>query len=105
MSKMTIDELKTLCDQLVLARNGLADVEKRLEACDLRMHYADMTITITDLGTFSITKLDRGYLPQVVRGREMILLGIKKVLAAEADARRDRVAELEQAIAGARVKP
>jgi hypothetical protein len=83
----------------------LMDMQTRLSYCTLSGHQRDITIGITDLGNIAVTEMHRGtgYSAKVIRGREMILLGVKKVLVAMVEQRAAVVADIERQIAEARV--
>lgn len=99
---MSIDQLKKLCDQLESARKLLAEQEARLSACTLG-HQQQITVNIEGLGAVALTEFDHRYMSRLIRGREMIMLGVKKALAAMVEAQAERVANLERAISEAQV--
>lgn len=102
---MTIEELKALCDRLKVARDSLDELKRRHAACTLSGHQNNITVEITNVGKVGVTYCDysTGYASRVIQGREMILLGVKKALAAMIDERAETVRQLEQQIADARV--
>lgn len=102
---MSIDELKALCDQLETARKLLAEHEKRLSLCQLSGHQEAISVSVGGIGSVALTSMDRGYMQRLIRGREMIMLGVKKCLAELVEAQRAKVRELESAIAESRVDP
>jgi len=104
---MTIDELKALCDRLKMMRESLAELKLRHAACTLSGHQKSITVEIAGVGKFGLTYCDytTGYASRVIKGREMILLGVKKALEAMVDERAETVRQLEQQIADARVTP
>jgi hypothetical protein len=102
---MSIDELKKLCDKLDAERKTLSAHRSRLAMCDLSGHQRGITLNIRDLGSIELSEMDRGYAERLIRGREMIMLGVKKALRAMVDAQAEKVATLERAIADARVSP
>lgn len=100
---MSIDELKKLCDRLEAERKTLAEHRKRLNRCNLDGHQEGISLNVRDLGTVALSEMDHCYAQRLIRGREMIMLGVKKALSAMVDAQADRVAALERAIGEARV--
>ncbi len=104
---MSIDELQALCVSLKAERTRLEELNVKLRACNLNGHQRQISVNISDLGNVALTDCarDTGYRSQVIRGREMILLGVKKALAALVDQQAATVARIEQQIADARVSP
>ena len=104
---MSIDDLKKLCDDLRSAKSALEALQVKLSACSLNGHQRNISVDITDLGGLRLTECDRntGYTSRCIRGREMILLGVKKVISALVDEQKQRVTELERQIAEARITP
>ena len=100
---MTIEQIKGLCDKLAAERKTLAGHRERLANCSLSGHQNDISIYINGLGKIELSEMDRGYSQRLIRGREMIMLGVKKTLSAMVDAQADRVAALELAINESRV--
>lgn len=100
---MSIEQLKKMCDQLAAARKLLAEHKSRLGLCDLRGHQESISIRVGNIGSIDLTYMDQCYMQRQIRGREMIMLGVKKVLGAMVDEQAARVAKLEQAISDARV--
>ena len=102
---MSIEELKKLCDCLAVERAELENLRKKLAACKLSGHQHDIGVSISGVGNTALTSMSRetGWAARVISGREMILLGVKKVLAALVDDQAELVRKIEQQIADARV--
>lgn len=100
---MTIDQLKGLCDRLKVEREALAKRQQMFSACRLSGHQHEVTVSISGVGSLQLSSISResGYASIVIRGREIILLGVKKAIAAEVDKQAELVCKLEQQIADA----
>lgn len=61
----------------------LSELQKMYECCGLSGHQNSISVSVDKVGSFPITEITResGYSAVLVRGREMILLGVKKALA------------------------
>lgn len=102
---MTIDEIKDLCDRLQVERKRLKELTDFLSKCDLNGHQENITVSVSGVGSIGITYCDRStrYASAVISGRQMILLGIKKALAAMVDEQDQRVMAISIEIDNARV--
>lgn len=102
---MSIDELKSLCGQLAAARAELEKLEHKQGLCKLSGHQVPISVRVHGEIDVAVSYVDRSYMQSLIRGREMILLGVKKVLNGLVDQQRARVADLEERISSARVAP
>lgn len=102
---MSIDELKKLCDQLAAARAELERLERKQALCKLSGHQVQISVNVDGAIDVAVSRMGRDYREAVIRGREMILLGIKKVLNELIDQQRAHVADLEERISSARIAP
>lgn len=102
---MNFAELTQLFSRLEAARAEARPLLKSLKACNLTGHQMAISVTITDVGTVNLTEMDRSYLQRLIRGRELIMLGVKKAISAKLDAKRLEIIELENAIKSAQVMP
>lgn len=89
-----------LCKQLDKARTRLHAAVEQRKALDLGGHQKTLTVCIGD-SRVTVTECDRdtGYMSKCIRGREMILLGMQKVINAEVDYWKAKCASLRQQIA------
>lgn len=101
----TRSELNQLFASLDRARAEYIPLEKSLKACNLTGHQMAISVTITDVGTVSLTEMDRSYMQRLIRGRELIMLGVKKAISAKLDTKLKEIRDLEQAIMTAQVMP
>lgn len=102
---MSIDELKKLCDRLADARAELERLEHRQGLCELSGHQVPISVHIRGEINVDVTHTDRCHMQSLIRGREMILLGVKKVINGLVDQQRAHVADLEDRISNARISP
>jgi hypothetical protein len=98
-------ELNKLFDKLDNLRAEVPPLEKSLKACNLNGHQMSITVTVADVGTVMLTAMDRSYMQRLIRGRELIMLGVKKAISAKLDAKLAEILELEQSIMSAKVVP
>lgn len=84
--------------KLHAARENLANCIKARSTVDnAGSHQSEISIRCGDV-VVSVTEMDRGYMQSIIRGREMIALGIKKVLNAKVDEAQDKVKRIEEEI-------
>lgn len=98
-------ELTLLFTQLDRARAEISPLLKSLQACNLTGHQMTISLNVADVGTIALSEMDRGYMQRLIRGRELIMLGVKKALSAKVDEKRDEIRALEHAIRTAQVTP
>lgn len=90
--------LKRLSDDLATAQVGLAKAESAKLVVD-NAGSTQSPITVNVGGHhIDVTGMDRCYMQSVIRGREMIYLGAKKLVSASVDEWRLRVKAIEDAI-------
>ena len=95
---MDTQKIVRLSQALEAARAGLAEAIKARSIVDSAGHHqTSISIRCGDI-TLSVTEMDRCYMQSVIRGREMIALGIKKVLNAKIDEAQDKVKRIEAEI-------
>ena len=102
---MSIDELKKLCDRLAAAKAELEKLEHKQSLCKLSGHQVPISVRVHGEIDVAVSHMDRSYMQSVIRGREMILLGVKKVINGLIDQQRAHVADLEEKISNARIAP
>ena len=91
--------LVELCKNLDAEREKLELFKTRLASCELNGHQSEITVTVGNAKMqLKVTELDRGYASRVIRGREIILLGVKKTIAAMVDDQTRVVKDLETQI-------
>ena len=102
---MNINELKALCDRLATERAELGKLKMKLSACNLSGHQHDISINVSGIGSVQLTAITRetGYAASLIRGREMIMLGVKKILLEAVEQQSAIVAATKQKIADARI--
>lgn len=102
---MNIDEIKSLCDKLVKEREELVKLKTKLAMCNLSGHQNNVSVTIQGVGSIYLTEVSRdtGYAARLIRGREMIMLGVKKSLSYMVDQQSDVVKLLEDKISNAKI--
>lgn len=102
---MKLAELTLLFSRLEKARAAAKPLLASLKACNLTGHQMAISLNVADVGTIPLSYMDNHYMQRLVRGRELIMLGVKKNLNAQLDALRVEIIELETAIKAARVTP
>lgn len=91
--------LMELCKNLDAEREKLELFKTRLASCELNGYQSEITVTVGNAKMqLKVTELDRGYASRVIRGREIILLGVKKTIAAMVDDQTRVVKDLETQI-------
>lgn len=84
--------------KLHAARENLASCIRAREIVEnAGSHQSAISIKCGDV-TVDVTEMDRCYMQSIIRGREMIALGIKKALNGKIDAARDKVRLIETEI-------
>lgn len=102
---MTTNEIIELCQRLKKEREALSEMKKKLVACNLSGHQNRIKVLIGD-GSIAVNVTEttnRGYSESLIRGREMILLGVKKAIQAAVDEQESLVSRIEEAINSAKV--
>ncbi|WP_396180207.1 hypothetical protein [Flavobacterium sp.] len=95
---MDTNQLVKLSQSLDAARSTLSDcIKARSIVNNAGTHQSEISIRCGNV-TVSVTEMDRGYTQSIIRGREMIALGIKKVLNAKIDDAQDKVKRIEAEI-------
>lgn len=102
---MTLTELKNLVERLGSRGEELQRLRAAFQACQLSGHQKSISVQIDGVGSIALTEMDNAYAQRLIRGREIILLGVKKAIAAQIDAKVKTLRELEEEIASARVIP
>lgn len=94
---MNLEKINELSAQLSEAKKALASAVNAYEVAKKVKSGGTQTGISVNVGglSFKITEMDRGYMERVIRGHEMIYLGVLKVLYAREEACRDRVAWIE----------
>lgn len=101
---MTTNEIIELCQRLKKEREALSEMKKKLAACNLSGHQNRIKVLIGDGSiAVNVTEMNRGYSESLIRGREMILLGVKKAIQAAVDEQESLVSRIEEAINSAKV--
>lgn len=101
---MTTNEIIELCQRLKKEREALSEMKKKLAACNLSGHQKRIKVLIGDGSiAVNVTEMNRGYSESLIRGREMILLGVKKAIQAAVDEQESLVSRIEEAINSAKV--
>ena len=101
---MTTNEIIELCKRLKKEREALSEMKKKLASCNLSGHQNKIKVLIGDGSiTVNVTETNRGYSESLIRGREMILLGVKKAIQAAVDEQESLVSRIEEAINSAKV--
>ena len=96
---MGTSDIMKMCEKLNAEREKLELFKTRLASCELNGHQSEITVTVGNAKIqLRVTELDRGYASRVIRGREIILLGIKKTIAAMVDEQTQIVKDLETQI-------
>ena len=96
---MGTSNIMKMCEKLDAEREKLELFKTRLASCELNGHQAEITVTEGNAKMqLKVTELDRGYASRVIRGREIILLGVKKTIAAMVDDQTRVVKDLETQI-------
>lgn len=92
--------LMELCKNLDAEREKLELFKTRLASCELNGHQSEITVTVGNAKMqLKVAELDiRNYASRVIRGREIILLGVKKTIAAMVDDQTRVVKDLETQI-------
>lgn len=98
-------ELNQLFDRLDKALAEVLPLRKSLKACNLTGHQMAISVTVSNVGTVLLSEMDRSYTQRLIRGRELIMLGVKKAITAKLDAKLEEIRDLEQAILSAKVIP
>lgn len=100
---MGTSDIMKMCEKLNAEREKLELFKTRLASCELNGHQSEITVTVGNAKMqLRVTELDRGYASRAIRGREIILLGIKKTIAAMVDDQTQIVKDLETQINEAR---
>lgn len=94
---MNTDRIKHLCQELDTARTRLGAAVENRKALDLGSHQKALQVCIGD-SRITVTELDTDYMSKCIRGREMILLGMQKVVNADVDYWKAKCASLRQQI-------
>lgn len=95
---MDTAKLVKLSQALEAARAGLAEALKARSIVDSAGHHqSSISIRCGDI-KLDVTEMDRCYMQSIIRGREMIALGIKKVLNAKVDEAQGKVKRIESEI-------
>lgn len=98
---MNTDRIRKMTIELDAAMKHAADL--RREADTLRLNHQEQ-IAVSVPGCHRVIHVavnggrESGWMTRMVRGREMIMLGVKKAYAAMIEAADERVAEIEAAI-------
>lgn len=101
---MTTNEIIALCQQLNKERAILVEMKSKLAMCQLSGHQNRIKVLIGDGAiAVNVTGMDRGYSQSLIRGREMILLGVKKAISAVVDEQQSIVLSIESEINSAKV--
>lgn len=101
---MTTNEIIALCQQLKKERAILVEMKSKLAMCRLSGHQNSIKVLIGDGAiAVNVTEMDRGYSQSLIRGREMILLGVKKAISAVVDEQQSIVLSIESEINSAKV--
>ena len=95
---MNTENIRELTKQLDIEIARLTSLKKQFISLTLNGHQESITVTIKDKVQLAVTAMDRGYAQRCIRGREMILLGVKKAMAAMIEEQEWVVEEAKQAV-------
>ncbi len=79
---MNTEKIRDLTKVLDAEKAKLAALKAQASMLTLSGHQNQISVTIQDKVQLAVTAMDRGWSQRCIRGREMILLGVKKAMAA-----------------------
>lgn len=79
---MNTEKIRDLTKVLDAEKAKLAALKAQASMLTLSGHQNQISVTIQDKVQLAVTAMDRGWHQRCIRGREMILLGVKKAMAA-----------------------
>ncbi|HJP68593.1 MAG TPA: hypothetical protein VJ846_06800 [Sphingomicrobium sp.] len=95
---MNTQNISKLVEALDKARSDLDALEREASLLNLTGHQQTIHVRVGEKGrTFSLAEIDhqRTYAAVAIRGTEMVMLGVKKLYAARADAKKQHIASIE----------
>lgn len=95
---MNTENIRKLTELLDAEVASLARLKSQASLLTLNGHQESITVSVKDKVTLSVTAMDRGYAQRCIKGREMILLGIKKAMAAMIEEQEFAVEQAKQAL-------
>lgn len=93
---MDITKLHKLLDMLEKEQNELSKLILESNSLNLNGNQDGISVRIATANRdIRVTEMDRHYVQQVIRGREMILLGVKKVYHASIESQKKKIQSLK----------
>jgi hypothetical protein len=96
---MNTEKIRALTTALDDEMAKLADLRKKAALLTLNGHQESITVTVNGKVSLGVTTMDRSYAQRCIRGREMILLGVKLAMSALIEDQEAVVKAARQAIA------
>ena len=102
---MKAEDIVGLCKNLEKENAVLIQLKTALGSCNLSGHQNAISVNIQGVGNIDLTYNDRstGWAERLIRGNEMIMLGVKKGLAWRVEKQLAIVKRIEDQIAHAKV--